>query len=134
MVPGGDPSVAAYHGFQSIFGNDEQVLTNLVADALNAETFAADLSAGFVAEEQEGVARAIARPTRPLLIQTRQTSRFRRWKRWIFLDRSAPMERRCRATAAARLDEKTTLMIVQMQVIDDFDAKRDALLLQLQQS
>lgn len=132
--PKGDPSVQKYHAFQSVFGNDEQVLVGIQTKEPLHSMASLELVEKLVdiAEAQEGVARAIAVTNTPFIdpdsaditIQTLEelgfsTAKNLRWKEDLGLKQLLGKK------------ENTALIIVQMEVIDDFDAKRDALLLNL---
>ena len=134
--PKGDASVQKYHDFQSVFGNDEQVLVGIqTKESLNSlKSLELIEKLVTVAEEQEGIARAIAITNTPFIdpessditIQTLEEFGFSEAKKIKWQEDQGLKQ-------LLGKEENTALIIVQMEVMEDFDVKRDAILLNLRE-
>jgi predicted RND superfamily exporter protein len=132
--PKGDSSVVKYQEFQDVFGNDEQVIIGVQTKEPLTAVKSLEVIRLLVetAERQEGVERVIAITNTPFIdpessditIQTLDELGFEEAgsKKW-------QEDQSLKQLLGAK--ENTALLIVQMAVIEDFDIKRDGLLLNL---
>ena len=132
--PKGDSSVVKYHEFQDVFGNDEQVIIGVqtkepLTSVESLETIRLLVE---TAERQEGVEHVIAITNTPFIDPESSDITIQTLEELGFTEASSKKWQQDQGLNQLLGEkENTAILIVQMAVIEDFDIKRDGLLLNL---
>jgi len=129
--PGDDPALVAYHGFLDTFGNDEVVVIGVHStDGILTEDGLRQIAAvGEAAEQVTGIARVRSIVTEPFVrgsLNSLEVAPIQGAQEATALLGVDPL-----ASALVSEDQRTALVLAEMEAMGDIDARRDGILADL---